>query len=146
MLASQMKRVPPTLAKAYVPALRRTRVPFADAQEYLKWLRFYLDFCAKYEFPPRDGDSLEPFLQKLTQKRQTIAQQKQATRAISIYYRLMEKWVESNGTAAPPGNREWESALQAMKDAIRVRQYSPKTLKTYRLSLSPCAEERIETW
>ena len=32
---------------------------------YVKWLRFYLDFFAKYLPLPRDPGSLEPFLQKL---------------------------------------------------------------------------------
>ena len=32
--------------------------------DYLKWLRFYLDFCANYRHSPRDRDSLAPFQRK----------------------------------------------------------------------------------
>ena len=115
-----------------MPALAKAGVGSTDTRDYMKWLRFYLDFRAKYEFPPRDTDSLEPFVQKLTQKGQSISQRKQAAHALSIYYRLMEQWVAKSGPGGPPGNREWEVALESMKDAIRVRRYSPKTLKTYR--------------
>jgi hypothetical protein len=32
---------------------------------YKKWLRYYLDFCRKYHFPPAHTQSLPRFIQKL---------------------------------------------------------------------------------
>ena len=54
--------------------------------DYLKWLRYYLDFCAKYHNPPRDRDSLPLFLQKLASKGQSAELQKQASDSVSISY------------------------------------------------------------
>jgi recombinational DNA repair protein (RecF pathway) len=53
---------------------------------YKKWLRYYLDFCQKYRFPPKHKESLPRFIQKLQEKKQTNAQQEQARNAIKLYY------------------------------------------------------------
>lgn len=56
---------------------------------YKKWLRFYLDFCAKYLLDPTRRESLATFLQKLRDKKQTDMQQQQAAHAVSLYYDLI---------------------------------------------------------
>ena len=56
---------------------------------YSKWLRFYLDFCRKYHFSEQNADSLPHFLKKLHEKRQTSAQQQEASQAISLYHDLI---------------------------------------------------------
>jgi len=59
-----MKKLPKELE---VPFLELVAVK-GDAKQsradYLKWLRYYLDYCAKYGHPPRERDSLALFLQK----------------------------------------------------------------------------------
>ena len=35
---------------------------------YKKWLRFYLDFCSKYQRDAKESDSLADFLRKLSEK------------------------------------------------------------------------------
>jgi len=52
---------------------------------YKKWLRYYLDFCDKYNFPPALKDSLPHFIRKLHEKKQTEEQQRQAVTAVRIY-------------------------------------------------------------
>ena len=42
---------------------------------YQKWLRYYLDFCRKYNFPQTQCGSLTHFLVKLQEKKQTKTQQ-----------------------------------------------------------------------
>ena len=42
---------------------------------YQKWLRYYLDFCRKYNFSQTQRGSLTHFLMKLQEKKQTKAQQ-----------------------------------------------------------------------
>jgi site-specific recombinase XerD len=80
-----------------IPSLLRTQfreylwdktVPPNTQAAYLKWLRYYLDFCQKYHFPQEHRDSLPHFLKKLQEKRQTQAQQEQAAHAIARYYEL----------------------------------------------------------
>jgi len=38
---------------------------------YKKWLRYYPDFCRKYDFGQSDRKSLTPFIDKLKEKKQT---------------------------------------------------------------------------
>jgi len=54
-----------------------------------KWLRYYLDFCRKYNFLQTQRGSLTHFLIKLQKKKQTKAQQDQASHSISLYYELI---------------------------------------------------------
>ena len=39
---------------AYERRMERTGVPARERPSYLRWVRFYLDFCQKYGHPPRD--------------------------------------------------------------------------------------------
>lgn len=66
-----MKKLSPLLEEVFRPAMEKAGVLRPESGAYLLWLRFYLDFCAKYECPPRDRDSLQPFLQKLAAKGQS---------------------------------------------------------------------------
>lgn len=57
---------------------------------YVRWLRYYLDFCEKYRFSHEQRASLQQFLLiKLQEKKQTPAQQQQAGHAISLCYELL---------------------------------------------------------
>ena len=56
---------------------------------YRKWLRYYLDFCQKYNFKQSDKESLSHFIKKLKEKNQTDQQQKQAFHAFSIYFDIV---------------------------------------------------------
>ncbi len=69
---------------------------------YKKWLRFYLDFCEKYLVEPTRRESLDAFMQKLKDKKQTERQQQQASHAISLYYDLIHTDEPSASLAVPP--------------------------------------------
>ncbi len=60
-------------------------------QHYLKWLRYYLDFCSKYGHPAPKQESLSFFKEKLRQKRQTDMQIRQAGHAVSLYYEIIRR-------------------------------------------------------
>ena len=47
-----------------------------------------MDYCAKYQVEPTRRESLESFLQKLRDKKQTVMQQQQASHAVALYYEL----------------------------------------------------------
>jgi len=66
-----------------------------------KWLRYYLDFCHKYHAVPTRRESLSLFLGKLQEKKQTKAQQRQASDAVSLYYELLQ-YPEPQGNAHTP--------------------------------------------
>ncbi len=57
--------------------------------QYKKWLRYYLDFCQKYNFPAAQQNSLPHFISKLQEKNQNETQRKQAACAIGLYYQLV---------------------------------------------------------
>ena len=65
--------------------LKKRAVPSELHQYYYKWLRYYLDYCAKYHLPEKSSRSLTQFLLKLKEKKQTEEQQKQAGHAVSLY-------------------------------------------------------------
>ncbi|MBW2166933.1 MAG: hypothetical protein JRG74_12815 [Deltaproteobacteria bacterium] len=118
---------------------------------YQKWLRYYLDFCRKYNFLQTQCGSLTHFLVKLQEKKQTKAQQDQASHSISLYYELIlakntlfnvsllpktgfsEKAdVKEKVFSKPLAGASWRAEYTELANEIRVRHYSPKTLKTYK--------------
>jgi integron integrase len=128
-----MKQIAKQLQTAFQKAMTAHSVPPDRRADYLKWLRFYLDFCLKYHHAPRDEESLSPFLQKLTQKRQTPELQKQAAASVAMYHDLMKTW-----SREPEANAEveaarapWDACYTRLKEEVRLRQYSPKTFTTY---------------
>ena len=52
---------------------------------YQKWLRYYLDFCRKYQLAANKPESLPVFIKKLHDKKQSLVQQQQATQAILLF-------------------------------------------------------------
>jgi hypothetical protein len=60
-----MRPVPERILTAYKTSLVEQRVPANLISEYKKWLRFYLDFCKKYQFPAEKQNTLPAFLEKL---------------------------------------------------------------------------------
>jgi hypothetical protein len=84
-----MLNLPSALRTAFETCLQNTAIPKAAHAAYTKWLRYYLDSCQKYHFPHAQKESLPRFLHKLQEKKQTQAQQQQASLAVSLYYELM---------------------------------------------------------
>lgn len=65
---------------------------------YRKWLRYFWDFCHKYQIDPLDQNSLSPFLKKLQDKNQSETLRKQAQHAVSIYYEMSARSINGNQT------------------------------------------------
>jgi len=80
-----MLRAPEEIARCFGAAMTAAEVDRRDRGHYVKWLRFFLDFCAKYRCPPEQKGSLGPFIEKLASKNQSAAQRQQATRAVRLY-------------------------------------------------------------
>jgi integron integrase len=128
-----MKQIASVLRAAFLRRMAERGVPGERQREYLQWLRFYLDFCHRYRHAPRDTDSLGPYLLKLTAKGQSPERQKTAAASVSLYYELIKTW-DSAPTPEPardPRRSPWETCYRLLKEEIRVRQYSPKTLRAY---------------
>jgi integron integrase len=80
---------PSRLAGTVRRAIEEKSIPVGLHGLHKKWLRYYLDICRKYHFPPARTQSLPRFVQKLREKKQTSAQQEQAANAIKLYYDIL---------------------------------------------------------
>ena len=78
-----------TLVILYTDFLAQNNIAKANEPFYLKWLRFYLDFCQKYSYQPEDPLSLSKFIEKLKTKQQSDLNCRQAEHAVSLYYNLI---------------------------------------------------------
>jgi hypothetical protein len=83
-----MLTVPVPLKDDYTRLLTQRSIPAHSHYQYLRWMRFYLDFCNKYHHDPTLLSSLPLFIRKLHEKNQTPRQQNQAAHAIRLYYEL----------------------------------------------------------
>jgi hypothetical protein len=113
--ALSMLNIPSALQTQFETCLRNTTMPKHEQAASTKWLRYYLDFCQKYYFPHAQRESLPHFLHKLQEKKQTKAQQQQASHAISLYYELVHDRgshpeIPSPKKASPPGKVPEESS------------------------------------
>lgn len=162
-----MRPIPPIVENQFKQLIQRNSIPVNQHRFFLKWLRFYLDFCHKYEFDKESLDSLNPFIEKLNAKRQPPSLRQQAANAVKLYYSMLQQseltQSKYSGTKSsrhdlkvsepPPiykpdhyaGDRslygipvpdeledKWADAIKRISDEIKVRHYSPKTLKSYR--------------
>ena len=84
---------------AFSEAVRKQGVPSGEVADYLKWLRYYLDYCAKYRCDAIVPESLQGFLLKLASKNQSAAQQDQAARSVKLYLKLAAR---PSGVRTPP--------------------------------------------
>ena len=140
-----MIQIPEQIRRQFNSALGAKNIPVNFHADYRKWLRYYLDFCHKYHFDAADRKSLPCFIKKLQQKKQNIQQQKQAHAAISLYYAVDFSSNTITKTASAPQsaplptkaegpkakNADWTPVFQKLKAEIKLRHYSPRTLKTY---------------
>ena len=178
--------LPPQISKQFDTHLAEGAISNSVCAYYRKWLRYYWDFCQKYQFDPACRKSLSPFLQKLQDKNQAESLRKQAYHAVSIYYKMslhpinedqtiqvdpkmkserkeLLNW-DSNQTEVsvdrkrasaskridnpvrdqPPlkrpvnqklptiqKNASWVAVFDCLRTEIKLRHYSPKTLKAY---------------
>ncbi len=176
-----MFQIPSNLRSKYITFLNQRGVVPAQHKNYLKWLRYYLDFCQKYNFGQLEEVSLSAFIDKLKEKRQNEDLRKQAGHAIFLFLKMGDtsdrktnknsssnrfkekrqrlvktpapqdykdfsyQTGQSVGKTAPhtaeplahinfaakQSGSDWKKVLQEMENAIKIRHYSPKTLKTY---------------
>lgn len=151
--------VPPELAHRYDATLAQGSIAAKTRPHYRKWLRFYWDFCHKYQFDPDDQNSLSHFNRKLLEKKQPEWMRQQAAHAIALFYQMIlantdqpnavqegmhdqsdqnggnvenvEKAGKANSHPEQTGI-SWVGLYDKLESAIRVRHYSQKTLTAYR--------------
>lgn len=86
-----MLTIPDNILTSFEAVLSKRTVAPAQRADYKKCLRYFLDFCAKYPVPAARSDIVRFFTDKLREKKQTPAQQKQAAHAISLYFEMQRR-------------------------------------------------------
>lgn len=144
-----MDPIPKKLQRAFEQDLQESGRDAAGQRDGLKWLRFYLDFCIKYDHPPRDTKSLEPFIAKLASKRQSASRQQDARACIGIFYQTVSQFPPPGRSVAaenvstplsvaaavavePAPDTPWDAANEQLEGVFAVRQLARATRKTYR--------------
>ena len=84
----QMIQIEPILLKNYSAILNKNKMPENEQYSFIKWLRYYLDFCHKYDFEKTGPNSLPRFIEKLRSKKQNSSQQRQAFNAVQLFYSI----------------------------------------------------------
>lgn len=180
-----MLKLPPTILQQFDILLLNQSFPDKDRVFYKKWLRFYWDFCHKYQYDAFDSSSLPLFIQKLQDKNQSVQQQNQAKQAVSLFLKMnsvSKQHLTSNINVSKPSQQvvnhtnvafsqkaqinrpvavvqnavqqhsndltsshslivnhplentgaSWVFVFDQLVNEIKIRHYSPKTLKAYR--------------
>ncbi len=70
--------------------MKRSSVPSGRHRYYIKWLRYYYDFCRKYNFKQEGTESLAAFMDKVKEKREAEHLREQARLAISLFYEMAQ--------------------------------------------------------
>ncbi|MEW6618717.1 MAG: integron integrase [bacterium] len=159
-----MINIPIEVFAHYSSILTKKSIPISEQTNYKKWLRYYFDFCHKYNLEYSNRENLAQFIKKLQEKHQTQIQQKQAAHSVYLYYEVLEtnvnpvdknkmnldvngqpslKMVEriSISSSLPQvqeesiqkndSTSEWKKIYTNLLAEIKIRHYSPKTLRVY---------------
>jgi len=141
-----MKQIPSNIKVLYDAHLKNKAISKSAHFHYLKWLRYYLDFCEKYHLNQLKKENVVHFIEKLKDKKQTAQQQKQAYHAISLFYELVgpinsekvallktkDEKLATKKDGLKLTNANWAPVYDGLISEIKLRHYSPKTLKSYR--------------
>ena len=135
-----MKTIPTKIDFTFNALLIKKGVPQPAHFHYKKWLRYYLDFCFKYQHDPANRESFAPFVQKLKDKSQSERQREQAFNAVSIYYQIEKKKTYHNdiqilknksetiSTKKPDlksTNADWRPVYNGLNSEIKFRHRNP---------------------
>ena len=115
-----MREIDPKVLGQYKEQLRQEQIPFAQHGYYVKWLRYYLDFCWKYNFNSLDSETLPHFIEKLRSKNQQRYLLNQAAAAVTIYRSLVPPEYVFSGKEYKKnacGQSNWQHQAVAEKES-----------------------------
>lgn len=138
-----MKKIPENIDAIFSRRMKNAGLVISLQNEFRKWLRFYLDFCSKYYLDPANHETPAQFMQKLNEKGQSPEKQKQAAQSVKVYLDIIasetiktekSKVKDTDSIAhsdAHIENTRWTAIFNSLNEAIRIRNYSKKTFRTY---------------
>ncbi len=83
-----MQKIPEDILTRFERILIERRTPSFAREKYRTWLRYFLDFRAKYAVPSGRAEQGRAFAEKLRSKSRTAEQIAQAADAVSILFAL----------------------------------------------------------
>lgn len=107
-----MYPVPYAVMSGYDAMLDKRNIDVSSHGDYKKWLRYYLDFCAKYPVPDSKSERIRQFSEKLRDKKQSEQQRQQATHAVFLYFELQGKDAETINPELPARQYPHEPSAQ----------------------------------
>ncbi len=145
-----MQRLSSEILHRYQSTLRGLGVSDRAMPHYVKWVRYFLDYEAKYGHGASGAGLIDGFMEKLAGKGQSSGLREQARRSVEVFLDMgagegglvvaeplgeyAGKGVRS-GASMPVesgGPRDaWRELETALAGEIKRRNYSPKTMKTY---------------
>ncbi len=121
-----MLDIPSNVKRRFLEGLNRESVPDNQKPHYLKWLRYFLDFCRKNSELHSDSSSIEPFLLKLSAKGQDTFRQNQAASAVRLYLETLKeaeaKPVSPVSSSDPDPAVQWDETILSLKNKIATLQ------------------------
>ena len=93
--------LPTHLFKQYRAYCANSNVNDGDFADYLKWLRYFLDFCEKYQVAGDEASRSNLFLNKLQQKGQSEVKRQQANHAVSLYFPMIRDGADTRPPMQP---------------------------------------------
>jgi len=97
-----MYPVPDDILSQFNALLDKKSVPVALHEDYRKWLRYFLDFRAKYSPPAERSKQVRQFIEKLRSKDQSGKSLHYAAHALSLFFSLRSRVVRSVAHTTEP--------------------------------------------
>jgi hypothetical protein len=116
--------IPKDVYARYLGLLRKNNVNDIVQQEYVKWVRYYLDFCEKHLITLDFSERVRLFLEKLRDKNQEEEQIKSAEHAIAFYLELQK---HATGVPSEAEATEQQSEFRSgipNQSQLRVRDFN----------------------
>lgn len=101
-----MLQIPGQLIARYLAHLNERGVPAARHAECNQWLRYFLDFCDKYQVTGEKSERVRLFMAKLRDKNQTEEQRRRAADAVSFYFDMQQRAGRGNAPDGPSFAKE----------------------------------------
>lgn len=118
-----MRHVPEDVKIYYKEQLQT--IPKDKHYNFVKWIRFYLDFCTKFRFTVYEKDSFSHFSQKLTDKGQKVENIEEAFQAVELFLPYYSSGLKEGEL------EDKTEVIRQLISIIREKNYSPRTLEAY---------------
>lgn len=119
--------LPPHLYKQYLTCCIRSGVKDNERADYVKWLRYFLDFCEKYHVAGEESQRGILFIGKLRSKGQSEEKRHQAEHAVSLYFEMIKGVTTSHSQLTEPQVVEVKTPLADSQETFIAKNDNRKS-------------------